>query len=325
MNVARALAVLGLIAAACAAATTVSAQGFPSKPIKIVVPVVPGTTPDVLARLVGNHLAPRLGQPVIIENRGGASSNIGAEYVARSEPDGHTLMVSPPPPLAINESLFPKLGFDPAAFVPVTILVTLPNVLVVTAGLKARNVEELIALAKASPDQLNGGSTGVGGTPHLSLEMFKTAAGVSIKHIPYSRGLAPALTDLLAGRIDLMFMSVADALPHIRSGQLRALAVASRERITYLPEVPPLAETLRGFESTTWMAMAAPPGTPPDIVGKISREIAEVLRLPDVTSRLNDISATPVGYSPEETRAFIRREAARWREVIVAAGIRLEQ
>ena len=233
-------------------------------------------------------------------------------------------MVSPPPPLAINESLFPKLGFDPAAFVPVTILVTLPNVLVVNAGMKARNVEELVALAKSSPDQFNGGSTGVGGTPHLSLEMFKAAAGVSIKHIPYSRGLAPALTDLLAGRIDLIFMNLADALPHIRSGQLRALAVASRERVADLPEVPPLAETLRGFESATWMAMAAPPGTPPEIAGRLSREIAEVLRLPDVKARLSDISATPVGSSPEEARAFIRSEAARWREVIVSAGIRLE-
>ena len=220
MNVARALTVLGLIAAACANATPANAQSFPSKPIKIVVPVAPGTIPDILARLLGNHLAPRLGQPIVVENRSGASSNIGAEYVARSEPDGHTLMVAPPPPLAINESLFPKLGFDPAVFVPVTILVTLPNVLVVNAGVKARNVEELVALAKASPDQLNGGSTGVGGTPHLSLEMFKAAAGVSIKHIPYSRGLAPALTDLLAGRIDLMFMNLGDALHHIRSGQL---------------------------------------------------------------------------------------------------------
>jgi tripartite-type tricarboxylate transporter receptor subunit TctC len=301
-----------------------NAQSFPTKPIKIVVPVVPGTTPDILARLVGSHLAPRLGQPIVVENRGGASSNIGAEYVARSEPDGHTLMVSPPPPLAINESLFPKLGFDPAAFVPVTILVTLPNVLVVNASMQARKVEELVALAKSSPDQLNGGSTGVGGTPHLSLEMFKATAGVSIKHIPYSRGLAPALTDLLAGRIDLMFMNLADALPHIRSGQLRALAVASRERVADLPEVPPLAETLRGFESSTWMAMAAPPGTPPEIAGRLSREISEVLRLPDVTARLSDISATPVGSSPDEARAFIRREAVRWREVITSAGIRLE-
>ncbi len=324
MNVARALTVLGLIAAACADATPANAQSFPSKPIKIVVPVVPGTTPDILARLVGNHLAPRLGQPIIVENRGGASSNIGAEFVARAEPDGHTLMVSPPPPLAINETLFPKLGFDPAAFVPVTILVTLPNVLVVNAGMKARNVEELVALAKSSPDQFNGGSTGVGGTPHLSLEMFKAAAGVSIKHIPYSRGLAPALTDLLAGRIDLIFMNLADALPHIRSGQLRALAVASRERVADLPEVPALAETLRGFESATWMAMAAPPGTPPEIASRLSSEIAEVLRLPDVKARLSDISATPVGSSPEEARAFIRSEAARWREVIVSAGIRLE-
>ena len=288
------------------------------------VPVAPGTTPDILARLMGNHLAPRLAQPVIVENRAGASSNIGAEYVARSEADGHTLMVSPPPPLAINESLFPKLGFDPAAFVPVTILVTLPNVLVVTAGLKARNVEELVALAKASPDQLNGGSTGVGGTPHLSLEMFKAAAGVSIKHIPYSRGLAPALTDLLASRIDLIFMNLADALPHIRSGRVRALAVASRTRVADLPDVPALAEALRGFKLSTWMAMVAPPGTPPEIVGRLSREIAEVLRQPDVVARLSDISATPVGSSPEDTRAFIRREAARWREVIVSAGIRLE-
>jgi tripartite-type tricarboxylate transporter receptor subunit TctC len=277
-----------------------------------------------LARLLSNHLAPRLGQPIIVENRSGASSNIGAEFVARSEPDGHTLLLSPPPPLAINESLFPKLGFDPAAFVPVTILVTLPNVLVASAGLKARNVEELVALAKASPDHLNGASTGVGGTPHLSLEMFKGAAGVSIKHIPYSRGLAPALTDLLAGRVDLMFMNLGDALQHVRSGQLKALAVAGRNRVAELPGVPAMAESLPGFESATWMAVAAPPGTPPEIAAKLSRDITDVLRLPEVSARLADLSATPVGAAPEEARAFIRRDAARWRDVIVSAGIRLE-
>jgi tripartite-type tricarboxylate transporter receptor subunit TctC len=322
--VAKILGLLGVVGAVCTPALIGHAQTFPTRPIRIVVPFAPGTAADTLTRLVGTPLASRLDQPVVIDNRPGATGNIGAEHVARSEPDGHTLLSAPPPPLAINQSLFPKLGFDPAAFVPVTIIASAPNVLTVSSEAKFATLEELIATAKAAPDKLNGGSSGVGSTPHLSLEMLKAMAGISIKHIPYSKGLAPALADLLANRIDLMFMNLADALPHIRSGKLRALAVASRDRVPELPGVATMAETLADFESTTWYAIVAPPGTPPQVATRLSREIAEILRLSDVAARLKDLSAQPVGSTPDETGEFIRREADRWRRIIAAAGIRPE-
>jgi tripartite-type tricarboxylate transporter receptor subunit TctC len=310
--------------ASLAPANAPAQTNYPDRPIRIVVPFAPGSIPDLLSRLVGDKLTAKWGQPIIVENRPGASGNVGAETVARAEPDGYTLLSAPPPPIAINQHLFPKLNFDPGAFAPITVIAAAPNVLVAHPDLPASNVQEMIGYAKANPGKLNGGSTGNGGTPHLTLEMLMSAAGVKMTHVPYSRGLPPALVDLFAGRIDVMFVNLADALPHVRSGKLKAIAVASETRIPELPDTAAIAETLPGFRSTTWYAVVAPPKTPAEIVAKLSTEVAEILRMPEVAKRLQDLAATPVGTSPEQSGAFIKAESDRWRNVILSAGVKLE-
>jgi tripartite-type tricarboxylate transporter receptor subunit TctC len=314
-----------LIALPLIAPSSAFAQAdYPSRPIKIVVPFAPGTLPDTLSRMVGEKLAAKWGQPVVVENRPGATGNVGAEAVWKSPPDGYTLLSTPPPPLAINQSLFPKLGFDPSTFVPVTVIASAPNVLAVHPSVKAASVQELIALAKATPGKLNAASTGAGGTPHLTLEMFKRAAGVEIAHIPYPKGLAPALVDFVAGRVDMMFINLGNALPRVRNGQIKALAVASEKRVPELPDVPTLSEMFPGFVSTAWYAVVAPPNTPMPIAVKLSAAFAEALKSPDVASRLAAVAATPVGSSPGKTAAFLKAETKRWGDVIATAGIKLQ-
>ncbi len=313
-----------LAAIALAGAAPASAQdNYPSRTIKIIVPFPPGTAPDYLARLIGDKLAARWGQSVIVENRAGATGNIGAEAVAKAEPDGYTLLAAPAPPIAINQSLFPKLPFDPGAFVPVTVIATAPNVLVAYAKTPASTLQELIAYARANPDRLSYASPGNGSTQHLTTEQFKALAGTRIVHIPY-KGIAPAFTDLLAGRVDMMFAILADALPHIRSGQLMALAIGSPNPAAELPGVPTLSMTFPGFISDAWIAVVAPPRTSREIAQRLSTAIAEVLQLPDVAKKLQDRSFTAVGGSPEHTAAFIKQETARWRNVIVSAGVKLD-
>jgi tripartite-type tricarboxylate transporter receptor subunit TctC len=314
-----------LVAAALVAMPHVAiAQGsYPKQPIKLVVPYVAGGLADVLSRLVGEKLTLKWGQPVIVESRAGASGNLGAEAVARSDPDGHTLLSTPPPPLAINQSLFARLAFDPAAFVPITVIGSAPNVLVARPNIPLSSLQELITFAKASPDKLSYASTGNGGTPHLSAELLKAKINARIVHVPY-RGVPPAFVDLFAGQVDLMFANLGDSLPHIRSGKLKVLGVGSRARLPELAGVPTLSEVLSGFVSDTWFALAAPPKTPAEISGKISTAVAEALKAPDVVKRLQDLSVAPVGSSPAETAEFISQEAQRWREVIVSAGIKQE-
>ena len=296
---------------------------FPDRPIRIIVPFAPGGMADVLPRIIAEKLALRLGQPVVTENRPGASGNVGSEVVATARPDGYTLLATPPPPLAINESLFPRLGFDPAAFVPITVLASAANVLVVPAALPVATVEALIAYARRRPNGLAYASTGNGGTPHLSAELFRTSTGAPLVHVAY-KGVGPALPDLVTGRVELMFLNIGDALPHIRRGTLRALAVASEERHPALPEVPTVAESIPGFVSATWYAIVAPPGTPGELADKLSRAIADVLQEPAVASKLGDISLQPVGSTPAATRAFIHKEAERWGTLIRNAGIKLD-
>ena len=310
---------IGAVLLVAAPAGALAQDNYPSRMIKIIVPVPPGASVDILPRIVAEKLAARWGQPVIVENRLGGALNIGAEAVAKAQPDGYTLLATPPPPLAINQSLYPKLGFDPNAFVPVTVMATTPNVLVASPKVRFSTIQELVAFAKANPGKLTYASAGAGSTPHLAMELLKIQAGMEIVHVPY-KGLVP--TDLLAGHVDLMFNNLGNTLPHIRSGALKVLAVGSEKRLSALPDVLAASEVFPGFVSTTWFAVVAPPKSSSEIVAKLSTAIAEILRLPDVAMKIRDLSMTPVGSTPAETAAFLQEERERWRNVIVSAGIR---
>jgi tripartite-type tricarboxylate transporter receptor subunit TctC len=315
-----ALATTLLLAAMLSAAAQAD---FPNRPIKIIVPLPPGATADTLPRIIGEKLTARWGQPVIIENRPGAAQNLGAEAVARAEPDGYTLLATPQGPLTVSPSMFAKLSFDATAFVPVTVMAQLPYVLVAHPKAPFSTLNEMIAFAKANPDKLNYGSPGSGSSTHLSMEWLKTLADIRLTHVPY-KGAAPALTDLLAGHIEMMFDNLGNPLQFIRDGRLRALAVASATRIPELPEVPAIAETFPGFVSTSWFAIVAPPRTPPEIATKLQVAVADILHMPDVAHRLQQLPAKPVGSTPAETAALIKEETARWRKIIEAAGIKPE-
>src|SRR5919197_1790832 len=241
--------------AACLLAFSARAQEWPAKPVRIIVPFPPGGSADLMPRAVAEKLSERWGQPVIVENRPGAAGNIGADAVFRAEPDGYTLLSSPPPPLVINKSLYPKLSYDPDEFVPITVIGAIPNVLLVHPKVPTNSVAELVAYAKANPGKLNYASQGSGSTSHLTAEMFKSmAGGLEITHIPH-KGTAPALTDLLAGQVDMMCDNLGVSLPHVRAGKLIALAVASKRRVNSLSEVPTLDESLPGFESSAWFGI----------------------------------------------------------------------
>ena len=311
------------IAAVMASAAAVAQSNYPNRAIKIVVPLPPGAAADTLPRIIGDKLTARFGQPVVIENKPGAAQNLGAEFVARSEPDGYTLLAGPPGPLAFSGALFPQLGFDPAAFVPVTVMATVPYVMVVHPKVPANNLRELVAYAKANPDKLNFGSPGSGSAPQLVVEWFKTVAGVKMTHVPY-RGAGPAMIDLIAGHIDLMVDNLGNALQPVRDGKLRALGVADAKSIPELPNVPPIASLYPGFVASTWFAIVAPPKTPPAIADKLSVAINDILRMPDVAQRFRDLGANPAGGTPAETGAFIKAETARWTEVIKDANIKPE-
>ena len=296
-------------------------EHYPDRPIRIIVPYPAGSVADHFPRIVAEKLAERWKQPVIIENRVGASGNIGAEAVARAPADGYTLLASPPPPLAVNQSLFAKLSFDPGAFVPITVLTAIPNVLVAHSSVPASTVQELLAYARSNPDRLSYASTGNGGTPHLTAEWLKAVGGVRIVNVPY-KGIPSAMIDLVAGRVDFMFANVAGALPHVKDGKLKVIAVASPERMASFPEVPTVRETLPGFVSDTWFALVAPPGTPAAVVEKLSSAVREILQTPDVVAKYRQLGATPVGGSLAETKAFLKQETERWAEVIRSAGIK---
>jgi len=298
-------------------------QEYPSKPVRIVAPFAAGGSADLIPRIVGERLSAMWGQPVIVENRPGAGGNIAAEYVYRAEPDGYTLLSSPPSTLIINQYLYANLSYDQSLWVPVSVMVAVPNVLLVNPKVAAKSVQELIAYAKANPDKLNYASQGSGTTSHLTGEMFKTVAGLRIAHIPY-KGSAPALTDLLAGQVEMMFDNLGVSMQHVRSGRLRALAVASQHRVASLPDVPAMSEVLPGFESVTWFGVVAPPKTPMPIAERISAAIAEALRSPDARKRLADLSAEPIGNTPAQMSAFMRQDAERWREVIRSASVKAD-
>jgi len=302
----------------------VQAQDWPARPVRIVVPFPAGGSADLMPRVVAEKLAEKWGQPVIVDNRPGAAGNIGADAVYRAEPDGYTLLSSQPPPLVINRLLYPKLSYDASQFVPITVIGAIPNVLLVHPNVGANSVAELIAIARHNPGKLNYASQGSGSTSHLTAELFKSmVGGLEITHIPY-KGTAPALTDLLAGQVDIMCDNLGVSLAHVRAGKLKALAVASKQRFPALPNVPALAETLPGFESIAWFGIVAPPKTSPAIAERVATGVQQALQLAEVRKRLADLSAEPMGLGPGETAAFMRQEVERWGMVIRAAGVKLE-
>ena len=299
------------------------AQDFPTRAVRIIVPFPAGGTADIVPRVVGEMLARKWRQPVVIENRTGAGGNIGAEAAFKAEPDGYTLLASPPPPLVINQNLYPHLNFDPAQFVPVVVMVRVPNSLVVTPKFPPRSVAEVIAQARANPGKVTSATQGNGTTSHLTSEMFQMSAGVKLQQVPY-RGSAPALADLVGGNVDLMFDNLGVSLALVKGGQLRLLAVATQSRMASLPDVPTLAETLAGFESAAWYAVVAPPRTPPQIVSKLNADMNEALRAPEMVAHLAEWSAEAIGGSPEQAAAYMREDVGRWAKVITAAGVKLE-
>ena len=311
------------LAAMLAALPRADAQDYPSRPVKIIVPFPAGGTADVMPRVIGEWLSRKWGQPVVVENRTGAAGNIGAEAVAKAEPDGYTLLSAPPPPLVINQNLYPKLGFDPSEFVPIVIMGRVPNALVVNPKLPLNSVAEVIAYAKANPGKLTSATQGNGTTSHLTSELFQMMADLKFQHVPY-RGSAPALTDLVAGSVDLMFDNLGVSLPLVKGGQLKLLGVATPKRMASLPDVPTIAETLPGFESAAWFAIVAPTKTPQAVVDKINADVNEALRQSDIVQRLTQLSAEPIGGTPQATAAYMREEIERWHKVIKAANVKLD-
>lgn len=300
-----------------------AAEDFPHRTIKIVVPVPPGPLLDVVPRIVADKLSAKWSVPVIIENRPGAAQNLGAEAVARSDPDGYTLLASPPGPLAVSGHLRTHLNFDPDAFVPVSLMVKLPTVLVINPKVPASNLQELLAYARANPGKLTFGSPGTGSTPHLATEQLMKAAGIRLVHVPY-QGMAPAMNDLMGGHIDMMIDLYGNVEGSIKEGKLRLLAVTTPARLPQEPAVPTISEVVPGFAHVEWFAMVAPPKTPEVIVAKLSAAIAEILALPDVTKRLADLAAVPVGGTPNDAASFIKAENARWKQLIDSTGLKID-
>ena len=309
-----------LLLAGCAHAQ--GAAPYPERPIRVIVSVPAGGGVDTVTRLVGQKLQERLGQPVVIENRGGAAGNIGAEAVANAPPDGYTLLATPPAPLVSNAALYKKLKFDPGAFEPVAVMSLSPNVLVVHPDLPFNSPQELIAHAKANPGRLRYGSQGNGTTSHLTTELFQRLTGTQLLHVPY-RGTAPALNDLIGGHVDLMFVDVTAVLALQRAGKARVLAIASRQRLSSdLPDIPTFEEIgLSGFFSAAWNAIAAPPGTPPAITSRLNDEINAVLRMPEIEAHFRDLHLVRMGGSRADMAEFINQERRRWEGVIRSANV----
>ena len=310
----------GALFTACTAlAAGAFAQGYPTKPVKVVVPYPPGGPTDIVARVVSQKLSEQTGQQFLVENRPGAGGNIGAEAVAKAPADGYTLLVATTAH-AINPSLFKSLNYQLLKdFAPVSQLTSGPLVIVVNPALPAKNVAELIALAKAKPGTLSFASSGNGQSTHLSAELFSSMAGVKMNHVPY-KGSAPALTDVMGGQAALMFDTMLSAMPHVKSGKLRALAVTSAKRSPAAPELPTVAETLPGYEAIAWNNLLAPVGTPKDVIAKLSVELKKVLDQPDVKDRFAAQGFAAAWTTPEASTAFMQSEVDKWAKVVKASG-----
>jgi tripartite-type tricarboxylate transporter receptor subunit TctC len=299
------------------------AQVYPDHAVRIIVPFPAGGTSDAVPRIVAEWLSRKWGQPVIIDNRTGAAGSIGAELAYRATPDGYTLLSAPPPPLVINQNLYPKLGYDPAKFEPIIVMAKVPNGLFVNPkNISASNTAGLIDYLQNNPGKVTSATQGAGTTSHLTSELFQLMAKVKLRHIPY-RGSSPALQGLLAGDVDLMFDNLGVSLPMVEAGNLKLLAVASAGRLPDLPDVPTIAETLPGFEAVAWYAIVAPPNTPRNITDKINADVNEALRQAEVQDHLKKLSAVVFGGSIEQTSRYMREEVDRWGGVIKAAHIEL--
>jgi tripartite-type tricarboxylate transporter receptor subunit TctC len=313
------------LAAVLALCSHALAEDYPTRTVKIIVPFAAGGSADVVPRIVADWLSRKWGQAVIIENRTGAAGNIGADAVAKAEPDGYTLLSAPPPPLVINQYLYPKLGFDPTALEPIAVIARIPNALVVNpARVTAKSIPEIIAMARANGGTTTVATTGNGGTQHLTSEMFQSMAGVKFQHVPY-RGSAPALADLVAGNVDMMFDNLGASMQLINGGQIKLVAVAAAKRMAAMADVPTIAETLPGFEAVAWFGVVAPPKTPMAIVNKINADINEALRDPDIRKKLENLNAEVVGGTQQATAAYFRDEMARWGKVIKDANVKIDQ
>ncbi len=311
--------------AACALCTAAAvAQNYPAKPVRVVVSFPPGSGADIVARTITPRLTEAYGQQFIVDNRAGASGNLGAEVVARAVPDGYTLLFTPAS-VASSQALYSKLGYNlQKDLEPVSMIASAPFVLVVHPSLPVKNVKDLIAMAKARPGQLLYASTGNGGSPHLAMELFKLQAKIDIGHIPY-KGTPPAVTDLIAGQVSMMFANTLSVLPYVNSGRLRALAISSARRSAAAPALPTIAETgMPGFEATTWFGLLAPTGTPREILARLNNEIRKLVQNKTVADALIAQGADPLGSTAEEFQAKIAADIDKWSRTIKAAGVKAE-
>ena len=319
------LAVFGALAAALAfAAGAARAQDYPARTVKMIVPYPAGGITDVLPRIMSEWLTKKWGQPIVIDNRPGTAGNIGAEAVFKSEPDGYTLMVTAPSPLTVNQSLYPKLAFEPADFVPVSILATIPSGLFINPKkVPANTLAEFITYARNNPGKVTAATQGIGTTSHLTSEWFQLEAKTKFVQVPY-RGSSPALQGLVAGDVDIMFDNLGVSLQLAKNGQLKLLAVGTEKRMASLADVPTLAEALPGFSSSTWVGVFLPPKTPQKIADQLSATFAEGLKVPEIAQKFHEHACEPLGGTPTSTAAFVKAEAERWKAVIKTAGVKLE-
>jgi tripartite-type tricarboxylate transporter receptor subunit TctC len=313
-----------VVAAALVAPGEAPAQGYPTKSIRLVAPSTPGDAPDVIARLVAERLSAALGQQVVVENRPGAGGVVGSEIVAKSAPDGYTLIMGNAGSHGINAAVYSKLPYDILKdFAPVSQIAVAPNIFVVNPGLPVTTIPEFIAYAKARPGQLSYASGGNGSSSHMSMELLKSMAGIDVVHVPY-KGSTPALTDVISGQDAVMSVNMPPAVPHVKSGRLRALAVTTRSRTPSMPDLPTVAESLPGYETVAWFGVLAPAGTPKDVVNRLSMEIAKIARSPDMRERLEGMGAEPVGGTPEEFGAVMARDIAKWTALAKSVGIKID-
>lgn len=301
------------------------AQNFPNKPVRVVVPFAAGGTSDIVTRILAQRMEEIWGQQMVVDNRPGAGGSIGSEIVAKSAADGYTLLMATVATHGINASLYRKIPYDPVAdFSPVTLVASTPSVLMLHPSIPAASVRDLIALAKASPGQLNFGSSGNGSSHHLAGELFDSMAGVKMTHVPY-KGTAAALVDLLGGRIQLTFDTLPSAMPYVKGGKLKPIAVTSAKRTRSLPDLPTIAESgVPGYEVTSWYGLLAPAGTPPEVVKKLNADFVRAIRIPEVTDKMVEAGAEPVGNSPEQFAEFIRSELKKWAVVVQGSGARVD-